>query len=85
MFHKVMETNRFFYLYINTSLEELKYDSMNFKDASESMPDYFQDFLFSVDGWSITTLILFLAGFCIVVPAFGGIIWYEKYGNHRNR
>ena len=47
--------------------------------------DYFDELVFSADGFSIFTIITFLVGILVIVPGFTGIIWYEKYGNHRNR
>ena len=47
--------------------------------------EYFDELLFSLDGLSVFTIITYLIGLCIIVPGFTGIIWYEKYGNHRNR
>ena len=46
---------------------------------------FFDEYLFSFDALSIFTIAVYLVGLCITVPGLVGIIWYEKYGNHRAR
>ena len=46
---------------------------------------YFDEFFFAFNSLSTFTITVYLIGICIIVPGFTGIIWYEKYGNHRSR
>ena len=41
--------------------------------------------LYDTDTLKIFTVSGFLIGFALALPSLAGIIWYEKYGNHRYR
>ena len=41
--------------------------------------------LYDTDTLKIFTVSGFLIGFGLALPSLAGIIWYEKYGNHRYR
>ena len=41
--------------------------------------------LYETDTLKIFTVSGFLIGFTLALPSLIGIIWYEKYGNHRYR
>ena len=70
---------------LNYSRKTLMLDAMTFQNETKFSAEYFDELLFSLDGLSISTVVLYLMGLCIIIPGFAGIIWYEKYGNHRNR
>ena len=70
---------------LNSSRKTLMLDAMTNQNETKFSFEYFDELLFSLDGLSISTVILYLMGLCIIIPGFAGIIWYEKYGNHRNR
>ena len=70
---------------LNTSRKILMIDAMTDQNETKFSAEYFDELLFSLDGLSISTVILYSMGLFIIIPGFAGIIWYEKYGNHRNR
>ena len=78
-------TNVTFYIYINNTFEEMSYKSLDSRNEDDPILDYFVELLFSADFLSIFTVLTFLTGMLVIIPGFIGIIWYEKYGNHRNR
>ena len=69
----------------NSSRKIPMLDAMAYQNETRFSVEYFDELLFSLDGLSISTIILYSMGLCIIIPGFAGIIWYEKYGNHRNR
>ena len=76
--------NETFFQCINASLNALDSDHISYT-SYESSSDYFQELLISNNGLAIFTLVGFFAGFVFIIPGLAGIIWYEKYGNHRIR
>ena len=78
-------TNAIFYIYINNTFEVMSYKRLESRNDDDPALDYFVELLFSADFLSIFTVLTFLTGMMVIIPGFIGIIWYEKYGNHRNR
>ena len=85
MANELDSTNVIFYIYINDTFEEMSYKSLKSRNEDDPALDYFVELLFSADFFSTFTVLTFLTGMLVIIPGFIGIIWYEKYGNHRNR
>ena len=73
------------FIYLKSSPEAVTLDDRTHENGTKSSLEYFDELHFSIDALSIFTIIVYLIGLCIIIPGFTGIIWYEKYGNHRNR
>ena len=77
-------SNHSFYQCVNISIDAmLKSDIMY--NTGESSADYFETLMFSIDGFSIFTVVVCFVGILITLPGLTAILWYEKYGNLRNR
>ena len=85
MANKLSLTEESFYIYINNTFEAMSYKHLESRNENDPALDYFVELLFSADFLSIFTILTFLIGMLVIIPGFIGIIWYEKYGNHRNR
>ena len=73
---------------VNESLrldgEESKLCPDSLANLANNTSNFFRP-LYETDIFKIFTVSGFLIGFALVLPLSAGIIWYEKYGNHRFR
>ena len=73
-----------FNMCVNSFLKNMRHKNISY-DPGEPPSDYFEELMFSNNWIAISSLALFFVGILIIVSGFTGIIWYEKYGNHRIR
>ena len=84
MLQQITEQSKTFNMCVNSYLKNLIHDNISY-DPGEPPSDYFQGLMFSHNWITLSFLALFFVGILIIVSGFTGIIWYEKYGNHRIR
>ena len=84
MLQQITEQSKTFNMCVHSSLKNLMHENISY-DPGEPSHDYFQGLMFSNNWITISSLVLLFAGILIIVSGFMGIIWYEKYGNHRIR
>ena len=77
-------SNQSFYRCVNKSRDAMIKNNIRY-NAGDSLADYFETLMFSIDGFSIFTVVICFVGALITLPGLTAIVWYEKYGNHRNR
>ena len=84
MMDKTESSNHSFQRCVNESIDAMIKDNIRY-NADKSSTDYFETLMFSIDGFSTFTVVLCFVGLLISLPGLTAIVWYEKYGNHRNR
>ena len=73
-----------FHQCVNESIDDMIKGNIRY-NAGDSSADFFETLMFSIDGFSTFTVVLCFVGLLISLPGLTAIVWYEKYGNHRNR
>ena len=57
-------------VHLDSSRKMLLLDAMTYQNETKLSLEYFDELLFSLDGLSISTVILYLMGLCIIIPGF---------------
>ena len=70
--------------FLRLDVEDSKLCPNSLANLANNTSNFFRP-LYETDTLKIFTVSGFVIGFALVLPFLAGILWYEKYGNHRYR